>query len=83
MAATRHHLAPACQGGWQRAHQGMSQQGFARTALPDQGQGGAGMNGEIQRLQQGFLAIIDLQPLDMNGRHEVAPCEDGMSRPRV
>ena len=39
MAATRHHLAPACQRGWQRPHQGMSQQGFARTALPDQGQG--------------------------------------------
>ncbi|MNP81080.1 hypothetical protein D3C76_1793490 [compost metagenome] len=56
----------------------MGQQGFARAALPYQGQSGAGEQGKIQRLQQGLPAVIHLQALDMNGRHGVIPCGDGV-----
>ena len=76
--AAHHHLTPAAQGSGQGPHQGVGQQGFARAALPYQGQSTAGEQGEIQRLQQGLLAVIHLQALDMNGRHGVTPCGDGV-----
>ncbi|MNH21455.1 hypothetical protein D3C79_812640 [compost metagenome] len=77
MMLTRHLKPPLTQQeGRQCAHQGVGQQGFARAALPYQGQGRAGDEGQIRRLQQDLPAMIHLQPLDMNGRHAATPCEE-------
>lgn len=54
----------------------MGQQGFARATLPHQGQGTAGSQGQVQRLQQGLLAIANLHALDVNSSHDLAPCEE-------